>query len=271
MKPINHNKVFTDNRQQGSVLLFALLVMSSVVIGSIGLGSIILDMLQQTKISDDSIIAYYAAESGVEEALYNARETGRIPPSFSQQEPRSLPNGAEWWGEVTGSMEVVYADVGRYGFVELNLFDPDAPTIATDIDHIEIVWENAGSVMRASVASWFPDGQISWEEDAARLQPFELFGGSASLSLGSPSKLYKLRLRAKEDALGNVTVRAYDSSNNQVPIPGQVRIDMNGDFVNSERRLIAKMPRGAPLSRIFDYVVFSECSLVKGGRPISCP
>jgi hypothetical protein len=258
-------------RHGGSVLLFALLIMSSVVVGSIGLGTIILNMLQQTRIQDNSVVAYYSAETGIEEALYNARVTGNIPPSYDEADPRFLSNNARWWGTATGTTEIIYTSIDSYGFTEVDLYDPDAPAVSTGINHVEVAWSNTTSVLRASVVSWLPGGQVLWSSDAARFEnPFEFVGGSAVLSLGPAVKLYKLRLKAKDQALEDVTIRAFDSSNNLVPLPGQVRINMTGVFNQSRRNLIATMPRGAPLSGIFDFVLFSECSLVKG-RPVTCP
>ncbi|MFH1046673.1 MAG: hypothetical protein V1738_00045 [Patescibacteria group bacterium] len=264
--------IIIDMRQdRGAILLFALLIMSSVIIGSIGLGTIILEMLQQTRISDDSVLAYYAAETGIEEAIYNVRQTGNLPPNIDEASPESLDNNADWWGTITGSTEIIYAEVDRFGFIEVSLYDPEAPAVATSIDHVVVSWSNPTSVLQASVVSWLPGGQVVWSDDVARFEnPFEFVGGSATLSLGPAIKLHKLRLRAKDDALQDVTVRAYDAGGNPQSVPGQVRIDMTGDFSQSRRRLVATMPRGAPLSGIFDYVMFSECSLVKG-RPISCP
>ncbi|MBU1029197.1 hypothetical protein KKE28_03275, partial [Patescibacteria group bacterium] len=156
-----------------------------------------------------------------------------------------------------------------------NLFDPDAPAIATNINRVEVDWSDSCggcSVLRASVVSWLPGGQVTWTENVARFDnPFEFVGGMATLSLGPAIKLYKLRLRAKNAALEDVTIRAYDALGNRQPVPGQIRIDLTGQHIDTRRRLIATMPRGAPLSGIFDFVIFSECSLVKGGRPISCP
>ncbi len=261
--------------QIGAVLLFALLIMSSVVIGSIGLGTIILDMLQQTRISDGAVLAYYAAESGVEEAIYNARKTGNIPPSYDADDARLLANQSKWWGDITGTTEIVYTDIDSYGFEEVNLFNPDAPSDfgQSNITRIEVAWSDlcgGCSVLRAYLVKWAHGGQVVWEEDSARYEnTFEFVGGTANLSL-TPNTLYKLRLRAKDQPLENVEIRAYDAANNPQPLPGQVVIDFMGRFSNSSRRLIATMPRGAPLSGIFDFVLFSECSLVKG-RPVSCP
>jgi hypothetical protein len=253
-----------------------MLIMASVMIGSIGIGTLILDMLQQTRISDSSIMAYYAAESGVEQSIFNVRRTGRLPDSYPEIPGNLLLNSGKWWTDVTGMTEIIYTNIDKNGFTEVDLFNPDAPAMATNIDYVEVTWSDSCggcSSLHASVVSWLPGAQVAWTDQAARFEnPFEFAGGSATLSLGpAPNKLYRLRLRAREATLENVVIRAYDSLGNPQPLPGQITIDATGQYVDARRRLIATMPYGAPLSGIFDFVIFSECSLVKGGRPISCP
>lgn len=254
----------------GSVLLFALLVMGAVMIGSVGLGSLILNMLQQTKVVDQSTIAFYAAETGIEESLYNARKTGNLPGSYTD---RTVTGGSTWSSVVSDTKEIIYATIPEDEFIEINLFDPGAPTIATSIASVEIDWSDSCggcSVLRASMVSWIPGGPIAWVPNADT-RTYDFASRPAVISTGPPNKLYKLRLRARNDILENVTVRAYDIASNPVALPGRVEIDVTGEFSDTRRRLLASMLRGAPLSGIFDFVLFSECSLVKGNRPISCP
>jgi hypothetical protein len=49
-----------------------------------------------------------------------------------------------------------------------------------------------------------------------------------------------------------------------------VTIDVTGTYSSTKQRLIVSIPRQEPLSGLYDFAVFSECSLVKGS-PISCP
>src|SRR5688572_19684164 len=65
--------------ERGTVLLMALIVMTGVVISSVGMGSLILSSLQRTRVIDNAGVAYYAAESGVEEALFLARRSTALP------------------------------------------------------------------------------------------------------------------------------------------------------------------------------------------------
>jgi len=268
--PREDNLPVVARRDDGTVLLFALLVMSAVMIGSVGVGSLILNMLQQTKTVDQSVIAFYAAETGIEESLYNARKTGKLPNSYIA---RSLTGGSVWSTVVTDTKEIIYAVIPENEFIEVNLYDPEAATIATDIASVEIDWtDSCGgcSVLRASMVGWIPGGPIAWVPNADT-RTYDFASRPAVITTGPPNKLYKLRLRARNATLEDVTIRAYDSGGGLEPLPGRVEIDVTGKFGDVNRRLQASMLHGAPLSGIFDFVLFSECSLVKGNRPISCP
>ena len=120
------------------------------------------------------------------------------------------------------------------------------------------------------MVGWNPGAPIAWVPNS-QTQTYDFASNPAWISTGPPNKLYKLRLRAMNADLDNVSIQAYDGANNPVSLPGRIEIDVTGVFGQTRRSLQASMLHGAPLSGIFDFVVFSECSLVKGNRPISCP
>lgn len=260
------------SKKKGTVLLMALIVMSSVVISSIGLGSLILSSLQQTRAIDSAVVAYYAAESGAEEALLLGRRTGALPSSVPSATP--LTNGATWKRTVTSRESVVYAGtVFQDSLTEFALYDTDTQT-PTGIATVKVSWTDqcAGcTVLGASLVGWLPGS--TWDPSNAANVDFAAAtytGGAATLSVPSPSKLYRLRLMAKNGAMDNVQVRGFDAGSVAVPLPGRIKIDARGDWGGVEQKLLVTLPRQTPLSGVYDFVLFSECSIVKGGA-ISCP
>jgi len=266
---------------RGTVLLMALVVMSGVVISSVGLGSLILSSLQQTRAIDSASVAYYAAESGVEEALFTARHRnaagqladgeGVLPASVAG--PQTLTNNATWTRVVTGRESIIYAGtIPQDSLVEVALYDPDAPTTSQDIGRVQIDWSDpcgGCSVLHSSLVGWQSGGPIIWDPNAA-VALYTWNAAGASITLADPSRLYRLRLGAKKAAMQNVQIRAYNGSGAATTLPGRIRIDSTGSFGNVKQKLTASLPRRIPLAGIFDFVVFSECSLVKGGA-VSCP
>jgi hypothetical protein len=94
------------------------------------------------------------------------------------------------------------------------------------------------------------------------------FGFRQYLDLGNYA--YRVRLRAEHGTLRDVVVKAFDRFNQQAKVPGRVVVDGYGEFGGIVQRVTVRVPRRSPLSSLFDFAIFSECSLVKG-YPIACP
>lgn len=267
--------------------MLALLVLSSIAIASSGLATLILSSLQQTRIIDASIVAYYAAESAAEEVVYRVRKT-ELAPDWAVQmtvdTPQVMNNGASWTRTVVGSEPIVYAEIPRDAFIELALYDPDqeAFSLAMAIHKVTVDWNYNDCVpeddtcpkLVATLTQWEPSA-TSWSEDAAKTIRFATGVDGAppvEISLANPAYLHKLRLRAEDADLHDVRVQAYadDALTIPVDLPGRVRIDTWGRFGQTQQHLTVRLPRRTPLSGLYDFALFSECSLVKG-YPISCP
>lgn len=257
------------NAERGTVLLLSLIVMSSVVLSSMGLGTLIVSSLQQSRMIDQSIAAYYAAESGAEEALYEARRLGRLPEPVD--EARSLTgSGATWTRQVWNSENVVYAGkIERDTTFEQALYDPDTE-VSSEAKYIQVTWDGPGT-LASSVVGWLPNDE--WNPLLADNVDFKVAHMAASagrttalISVDNPSKLNRLRLRAEGGPLENVEIRASTDPSlvPSVPLPGRISIDVRGKFLGAEQKLLVSLPRQAPLAGIYDFVLFSECSISKG-------
>ena len=186
-----------------------------------------------------------------------------------------LSNNASWKRTVTGREPVIYAGtIPEDSLLEIALYDPDAPTTSQDIGRVQVDWTDACSgcsVLQASLVGWLSGGPIIWDPNATT-SLFTWNAAGVSIPTADPGRLYRLRLVAKKSAMQNVQIRAYDSGGASLPggLPGRIRIDAEGSFDNVKQKLTVTLPREIPLAGIFDFVLFSECSLVKGGA-ISCP
>lgn len=74
--------------QKGASLYFAIIIMSILLAAVFSLGTVILLQLKAIKGMGDSVVAYYAADSGAETALYN----GKSSP------PADIPETSSWSG-----------------------------------------------------------------------------------------------------------------------------------------------------------------------------
>lgn len=259
-----HRKI-SRPENRGTVLLLAVLIMSAVVTTSIGLGSLIMNSLAQVRAIDNSIISFYAAESGVEEALYRARRREELPAAVTV--PETLSNNAAWTRSVSDKESVIYATLPQDQFLELDLYDPSDETSAGGIAKVTVNWtDSVGASIRVTAIPWTPMANFVWDQNAVT---YTYTGGSAAISL-DPAKAYKLRLRAQHATLTDVRIAAFDLSDVQLELPGRVKIDAQGEYGGVRQVLSVTLPRKTPLSSLYDFVIFSECSLVKGGS-ISCP
>lgn len=68
------------NKQKGATLYFTIVIMSILLAAVFSIGSLLLVQLKSIKQIGDSVVAYYAADSGAEIALFNAK-TGHAPGS----------------------------------------------------------------------------------------------------------------------------------------------------------------------------------------------
>jgi hypothetical protein len=253
----------------------ALIIMSGVIISSMGLGTLIISSLQQTKEIDNGIVAYYAAESGVEDALYSVRRSDTLPAPVSV--PQQLADSS-WTRTVRTDESVLYAGtIPQDGLYEVALFDPQNSTAPQNISDVVVSWSDSChdcTVMQASLVGWQSGSSVTWNQDAqnATVNKYPMpASGSVTIPLPDPNGLYRLRLTARNGDMQNVQISAIDSSGKPTPLPGRVRVDATGIYGGSNQKLTALFPRDAPLSGIFDFVVFSECSLVKGGASADCP
>ena len=89
------------------------------------------------------------------------------------------------------------------------------------------------------------------------------------LTLADPNRLYRLRLRALFGDIKNVEVRVFNDIDEPQDIPGRIRIDARGDFLDAQQRVSVTLPQRTPGSGLLDFALYSECSIVKGG-PTTC-
>lgn len=68
-----------ENKQKGASLYFALDILSILMAIVVALSTIIIIQLKTIKEAGDSVVAFYAADTGIEKALYEASKNGAEP------------------------------------------------------------------------------------------------------------------------------------------------------------------------------------------------
>lgn len=276
---------------QGNVLLLALLVMAGIMTAGLAIGAIIINEIRAAKNVDFASLAYYAAESGVEQALYKFRKedaviecpTGECGINGFCANGEScirsngiLENQSSWTRTVTNKEWQIYSKIKKDETLQVDLYDPDNVTAAVGIESIKIEWTPqcvppASSMIEVSYIAWNPS--VGWGEESEKRFKYSAIASPVINNGFSSTKAYRLRIKAFYCDISNLIVTAWannDANAPQVQIPARIILNSIGNFSNLRQAIKMTMPRKSPMSGLYDYVLFSECSLVKGEEP-TCP
>ena len=280
-------------KPKGAVLLLALLVMSGVLITGSSLGTIAIITLHQGKLIDDSINAFAAAESGAEQTLYQTRRLGvnsttlnANPNDTSSASISGPPMGANgsWSRVLTSSEPSVSTNLSKDKSYELLLWNPDTPNMPPGIESLKYSWSDVcGGTSALEVIA------VGWDPSLGGTSPFNsditFHGTSPALTyIYNPAgiidnsyigpRAYRVRMRAKNCDIYNLTVTAWSADNLAgalVNLPSRVAVTSTGSYGTSRQALELRLPRLQPLTGAFDYVIFSQCSILKGVSGPACP
>lgn len=280
--------------KEGTILLLALLIMSGVLIVGASLGTISLLSLKSARVIDDSIVAFSAAESGAEQSLYQIRRLGTSTSDLNGEPNHdgntvltgpSMTNGSSWNRSISTDELTLYTSIPENKTYEIVLWNPESPANPSGVESLAFAWDDdcgGTSAIEVLATGWDPVA-------VGGFNPVIGFHGSSpSLTFlkvnpevvdndFNPALAYRVRVRAKNCDIFNMAVTAYDADNGSagsglvVPIPSRIAVTSNGNFGSARQGLQLNLPRFQPLSGVFDYVIFSQCSILKGVTGASCP
>ena len=293
------NKKLNKNNQ-GSILLLALLIMSGSVVTGLVVGTIVLNEVRQSRNIDDAITSYYVAESGIEQGVYlyrkdNATFLAEIEEIDTGDPPPSSPQDCymDNWEDGRGCA-TYFQDAASQTFTilpgsvqQVNFFNE---TLASGfgINSLEVAWSDANPDngvepwLEMEVIELLPNFETG--EPVVFVQtcgagpvcnPIDSAGYSVASNYFETSKNYKIRFRPLYDTVDVQEVIAYDGVGGSGDIISNRAIDIftTGSFRTSQQSLRAQLSSGIDTTKPFvDFVLFSECDLVKGdGQIATCP
>ncbi|MBU1131356.1 hypothetical protein KJ840_04440 [Patescibacteria group bacterium] len=268
----------------GGVLLLSLMVMTGIITISFATGTLIMSEIQQSSQLDRAMVAYYAAESAVEKGLYQVRQRDIHPSSFNLTEVL-LDNNAEYKIIAQDTEPVIYKTLAQDEILELDLYTPHSLTpFETPIKSLIVNWSaEAGSWLEVRWVPWTIAGELTPGTDQGIKisldNLIEDLGYVINLGSGD-TYLYNVRMTARYAPITYLEIVAYDTIDPQndercdplglcaVGIAGRVKIKGLGAFPAdssqpSKQAILVTMPEVAPLSGLYDYVLFSEAPIVK--------
>lgn len=256
-------KILKDKR--GNTLVIAIVIMTVMLSVTVGLSKAFVIELRLSMNLDDAVFAYYGAESGIEYGLYDARKTDLALASSVTTD--TFSNGVQWTRTTDDEVaSVSLASISEDKSIQLDFFDPDDPTVASGIGSIVINWSGAtGSWALLKVTEWTPAATIDWSTKADT-EYLQANSPASFITNLTSTKAYKIKLSAIQADLNTVTIVAYDGADgtgSQVNIPNFLDITGEGEYSSSHQAINVSMPRGLQLASLYNYVIFTEESLVK--------
>lgn len=164
----------------GVVSLIALVLMATITATAVGSSAVIISELQQTESTDQSVMALYAAEAGVEDALFmvkhyrgQAETLADTKSALLDPAPRAvLPNATRWSRGAEVEERFIASRLGPDQVATLDVFNPDDPTGQSGIESLKVEWGddcNGFSQLEITMFTWPASSSFAFDPSTQRV------------------------------------------------------------------------------------------------------
>ena len=275
------------NNNDGVILVLTLIIMSVLLATAITFAVFIISDIKQAKSIDDSITAYYAADTGIEASLFQFRK-GWIS-STADLFPNSVmpSNNSTWDVSKSTDTEDVIVRQRLYNGQSIKLFFLNRDNGGNPVNRIGIVWKSNNSNMQVNFTQLIPqfndaNQSLVYYTDQSKYEAVDsnLAGATCyefkdlkineQTKRGAPSD-YVVEIKAlglDGDYIENLKVQAYKgddcSLGNRIDgAISNIAIVSNGKQNQSVQQVTAQIPPKDPVSGISSFVLFSEEDITK--------
>ncbi|MDD5626688.1 MAG: hypothetical protein PHW01_01570 [Patescibacteria group bacterium] len=269
---LNH-RVFLKTSRSGVALLYALLVLGTVSLVSLIIATLTLRNIKMARDVGSGIIAYYAADSGMERALYEIMVNGNTSnmPNTPLRELTSANysytvddtfNCSNYYTQDSLDMDETldFDNLGNSTRMHLSW----SQRLGNANEEVEVTWlgweDNFSDFGPESLANYkFGQGTQTVYKETFDYGELQSEGGEIVRQLvNKPNNL--VRVKPLKDFVSDFQI-CFD---NGVDITDKVRIDSVGIFSSYKKAIESTYSSTkAGVSGYFDYVIFSEQSLSK--------
>lgn len=261
------------NQKEGAILIMSMLILSCIVIIGIAIGTIVLNQLKQAKNFDFSALAYYAADSATEEALYDMRKQHLSAAVLnSTKASATLSNSAMWKREIASTTP--YSTLLEQNRpIILNLYDSKVD--CGQVRCVKFSWEDLSAPANVN----HPDLEVTyyaWQVAGGNINVLpdkgvqELYGSTAGFEAWERTRTlaadicYTVRVKAIDEK-AKITIHTYKDAGctNHIGIPSYLTINALGTYKGTKQRLESFVVKEAPLNNIFEYALFSQDVIIK--------
>lgn len=274
-------------KQSGAVLVMSLIILSLIMVSVLAVSKLISGEIKVSLNTDNSIVAYYAAETGIEKGLQSikyARASGDWDLFKNlEKNPAQEIGGSQLTFNILAS-RVTSTDFTVYNLsttspAYLDIMDPSGNLLNIDWGpdnySYAIDWEIADcfpghvadrlEVTLSSFASNFTDYETikrvalcDCGYDTSNVCNREL----TSASIGD-NKYYRLSFKPLDGYVAKLKFNLYKTGPELFGILSEAKIISQGNYRKSKYPLQVRLPALTPLSNVFSYIIFSEEDIVK--------
>ncbi len=267
--------------KNGSALLLSFLIMSAILSSVLYIARISQRQIIESKSSDNANVAFYAAESGNEQAIYYIRKLDIQDVSTLNLNSYILSgSGASITRVVDDSILNINLGLEKDEIFQFDMYNASNLSEKSNLAYLKISWEDNcdhGSWVELTSNEWSPDqGGVYWgssvdsnhiKKSLLNEPPYTNISSIGGSDI-SPDNAYQFRIRPLFCDIYDLTISAFNSNNQQIAFKNIYNIKTVGQYPGTstngnKQALSVSLKRKDPLSGLFDYVVFSEKSLIK--------
>ena len=251
---------------KGSALLHTLLILSIVVSASFGTYFVLNRQISQTTDFAQGVRAFYAAESGAEQLLYEVRKQGKGVGTVTAS--RDLSNNTAWKSSGETGLSDFVLSLTKDEVFELSLYDPNNQATHININSLQftqlkvpleitiIAW-NINDPVVYGLEKVLVEG-VSYTLDLTNIQ----FNGAVIKDVNHSFRNYRVRLRALDGVNSFRVVSSPDK------VPYMTRVKTTGESPKASERqsnqAIEMIFSNTPsVPSLFDFVMFSQGPIIK--------
>lgn len=270
--------------KKGSALLLSLLVVSALLSSVLYISALSLRQISQSVNTDNALVAFYAAESGNEQAIYKIRKHTYSDISGLNLTNRMPFSNSSFTREVTDNMYGITVGINENQFFQVDLFDSEDFSYESNLSYLELDWKDncdGDSWIEFTSNDWSSGSSIDWltglnqdhiKKSLLNKPPFSVSLENEIDNVGGAGfekkRSYQFRFKALYCDIYNLHLVAFDNLGNIIPFRNIFNIKSVGEYPansirSNKQALSVSLRKFSPLSGLFDYVLFSEKSLVK--------
>lgn len=284
--------IHQEKKQKGAVLIMALVVTSGILILGSELVLFVLNSLQYGRSVDYSLIAQYAAESGVENTMWQIRKEGRetlddtitrLKVSLDDDEKKYGWDFSDGSGidplKFSSSIDrIEKMFLPENASVQVSLYTEAASGISgvSNMKSLKVSWENESCApadqrpwIETSIVQWSAGTDMKWDEAQVKKDFQQPSSGNNNVIVNFDSSHYDMegkpmivRVKTMFCDLSRFTISVHsDASASEialVPIPNYIIANPTGSYRRFQQNSKVVFLQKNALSNMFDFVLFSE-------------